>query len=125
MDASFQHFFFALDIQKRVHGNRHPIIAETLHSIGCAYAKKLDYTRALRSLEECHYMRVEFMGWDHPLQATTLHEIAKIHLKLGRLKKALHICDVVLGIRKDSLSERHIDVPCPASRDQRIYREHD
>jgi len=55
-------------------------------------------------------MRVEFLGWDHPLQATTLHEIAKIHLDRKRLKKALHICDVVLGIRKESLSERHIDV---------------
>lgn len=55
-------------------------------------------------------MRVEFLGWDHPLQATTLHEIAKIHLERKRLKKALHICDVVLGIRKESLNERHIDV---------------
>ena len=125
MDASFQHFFLVLEIQKIVHGNRHPNIAETLHSIGCAYAKKRDYTRVLRSLEECYYMRVEFLGWEHPLQATTLHEIANFHLKRGRLKKALHICDVVLGLRKDSLSERLIDVPCLASRNQRIYREDD
>jgi tetratricopeptide (TPR) repeat protein len=55
-------------------------------------------------------MRVEFLGWDHPLQGSTLHEIVLIHLKGGRLKKALHISEVVLGIRKEALGEGHIDV---------------
>jgi len=110
LPTAFQHFNFVLEGQKRLHGERHPNIAETLHSIGCAHAKNGDYTAALRALEECYYMRVEFLGWDHPLQATTLHVIARIHMKRGRLKKAIHICDVVLGIRKDALTERHIDV---------------
>ena len=47
---------------------------------------------------------------DHPSQATTLHEIAKIQLDRGRLKKAIHICDAALQIRLECLSENHIDV---------------
>lgn len=55
-------------------------------------------------------MRLEFLGMDHPHQATTLHEIAKIQLSRNRLKKALHIVDAALNIRVESLSEQHIDV---------------
>ena len=55
-------------------------------------------------------MRLVFLGSDHPLQATTLLEIAKIQLKRGRIKKALHICESALSIRTDALSENHVDV---------------
>ena len=55
-------------------------------------------------------MRIKFLGMDHPQQATTLHEIAKIQLKRGRVKKAMHIVDAALNIRVESLSEQHIDV---------------
>lgn len=55
------------------------------------------------------YSKLEFLGVDHPLQAATLHEIAKIHMKKGRARKATSICDTVLEIRKESLSEWHID----------------
>ena len=68
------------------------------------------YANAIKTLEECYYMRMEFCGADHPLQATTLHEIAEIHRKRQRYRKAIHICNAVLEIRKESLSERHIDV---------------
>jgi hypothetical protein len=75
---------------------KHPNIAETLHAIGYAYAWKGDFPAALNILEECYYMRLEFLGVDNPLQATILHEIAKIHVKRESLKKALRICDTCL-----------------------------
>jgi len=55
-------------------------------------------------------MRSEFIGWDHPQQAATLHEICKIHLKRGRAKKAMQVIDAVLSIRIESLSEEHVDI---------------
>lgn len=80
-------------------------------------------------------MRIEFLGADHPLQATTMFEIAQIHMKRDRFKKAMHISHAVLEIRKvrdcqrnaplkqrynrethtllctqESLSEQHVDV---------------
>jgi tetratricopeptide (TPR) repeat protein len=99
-----------LACQRMIHGDRHPNIAETLHSIGRAYSRAGDVSSALQILEECYYMRTEFLGWDHPQQAATLHEICQLHLKRGRIKKALHIVDVVLGILRESLSDDHIDV---------------
>jgi tetratricopeptide (TPR) repeat protein len=99
-----------LACQRLIHGDRHPNVAETLHSIGRAYARAGDVSSALQILEECYYMRTEFLGWDHPQQASTLHEICQLHLKRGRIKKALHIIDVVLGILRESLSDDHIDV---------------
>lgn len=110
VDAAFEHFKFILDVQKRIHGEKHPDVAETLHSMGCGYATQLEYAMALLAFEECYNMRVEFLGFDHPLQATTLHDIAKIHHKRGSIDIALQICDIVLDIRGDTLSERHIDI---------------
>lgn len=110
LDAALHEYTAVLEIQKRIHSEKHPNVAETLHSIGCAQARKGDIMLALRTLEGCYNMRVEFLGLDHPMQATTLHEIAKIQLKRGRVKKAMHICDSALHIRKECLSENHIDV---------------
>jgi tetratricopeptide (TPR) repeat protein len=110
LDAAFAQFRDILTMQRRVHGHKHPNVAETLHSLGCAYARKGDFPNAIKTLEECYYMRIDFLGSDHPLQATTLHEIAEIHRKRQRYRKAKHICNAVLEIRKESLSERHIDV---------------
>lgn len=99
-----------LACQRLIHGDKHPNIAETLHSIGRAYSRGGDVSSAIQILEECYYMRTEFLGWDHPHQATTLHEVCQLHLKRGRTKKALHIVEVVLGILRESLSDDHIDV---------------
>jgi tetratricopeptide (TPR) repeat protein len=110
LDSATKEYDAVLEIQKRIHGERHPNVAETLHCLGCVQARRGDQTAALRTLENCYNMRLEFLGLDHPLQATTLHEIAKIRLQRGRVKKAIHICDSALQIRKESLSENHVDV---------------
>jgi tetratricopeptide (TPR) repeat protein len=110
LPSAFAEFDAVLQVQRRIHGERHPNVAETLHSVGCAQARKGDYEAALKTLEDCYNMRLEFLGLDHPLQATTLYEIAKIQVRRGHLKKAIHICDAALGIRTESLSDHHIDV---------------
>ena len=110
LDAAFLLFNDILATQRRIHGYKHPNVAETLHSLGCAYSRKGDFANAIKTLEECYYMRMDFVGADHPLQATTLHEIAEIHRKRNRHRKAIHICNSVLDIRKESLSEHHLDV---------------
>jgi len=110
LDAAFTQFNDILATQRRIHGHNHPNVAETLHSLGCAYARKGDFPNAIKTLEQCYHMRIDFLGRDHPLQATTLQEIAQIHMKRQRFRKAANICDAVLEIRKESLSERHIDV---------------
>ena len=110
LDAAFLQFNDILTTQRRIHGYKHPNVAETLHSLGCAFARKGDYSNAIKTLEECYYMRMDYLGADHPLQATTLHEIAVIHKKRQRYRKAIHICNAVLQIRKETLSERHLDV---------------
>ena len=109
-NSAFQEYNSIIATQIRIHGEKHPNVAETLHYIGCAYAQTGDYSTALKSLEDCYNTRLEFLGSDHPSQATTLHEIAKIQLKRGRIKKALHICESALTIRIDALGEHHVDV---------------
>jgi len=99
-----------LQTQYDVHGHKHPNIADTLHTIGCLQIQRREYSEALSALEESYYMRMEFLGWDHPLQASTLHEIAKIHKIRNRTKKACQICDVVIRIRTEVFSDKHMDV---------------
>jgi tetratricopeptide (TPR) repeat protein len=107
---ALERFHAILEVQKRLY-ERHPNLAETLHSIGLAHVRQKEYSRALGVLEECYYIRTEFLGRDHPLVATTLHDIAKIHLlRGGRHGKVLHICDVVLRIRREKLREHHMDI---------------
>ncbi|VEU35770.1 unnamed protein product [Pseudo-nitzschia multistriata] len=108
--SAFEEYNNIIVAQKRIHGEKHPYVAETLHSIGCAQARQGNLSDALRTLEDCYNMRLPFLGMDHPQQASTLHEIAKIQLKRGRLKKAIHIIDASLNIRVESLSDHHIDV---------------
>ena len=99
--------------QKRIHNiDRHPSIAETLHSIGLAYIRQKDYSKALRTLEDCYYMRLEFFASDHPVLATTLFDIAKVYLLLQRhsYHKVLQIFDYVLHIRLVKLNAMHIDI---------------
>ena len=110
IDLALEEYNTVIEIQRRIHGPKHPNIAETLHFIGCAEARKGNKELALTTLESCYNMRLGFLGSDHPLQATTLHKIAEIRLQKGRVKKALHICDSALMIRKESLSENHVDV---------------
>eukprot|EP00536_Pseudo-nitzschia_multiseries_P000968 jgi/Psemu1/179872/e_gw1.12.110.1 len=110
IDSAFEEYQDVIDAQKLFHGERHPNVAETLHSVGCAQARKGNLLDALRTLKNCYNMRLPFLGMDHPQQAATLHEIAKIQLKRGRLKKALDIIDTSLNIRVESLSENHLDV---------------
>lgn len=110
LDMAIKEYNSVLEIQKRIHGEKHPNVAETLHCIGCVQARRGDQTLAQKTLEDCYNMRLGFLGMDHPLQATTLHEIAKIRLQRNRVKKASHICNSALHIRKESLSENHPDV---------------
>lgn len=110
VDKALQEYNAILEIQKRIHGSRHPNIAETLHFIGCAQARNGDKELALQTLEDSYKMRLGFLGTDHPHQATTLHKIAEIRVQKGRTKKAVFICDSALSIRKECLSEKHVDL---------------
>ncbi|GKY91822.1 hypothetical protein MPSEU_000153800 [Mayamaea pseudoterrestris] len=109
-DTALEMFDEILNAQRAIHGDRHPNIAETLFSIGRAYARRGDYSSALQILEETYHMRTESLGHDVPAQATTLYEISVIHLKRKHIKRALQICDVVLTIREDALRDKHIDI---------------
>jgi tetratricopeptide (TPR) repeat protein len=109
-DTALELFDEILTAQRSLHGDRHPNIGETLHSIGRAYARRGDYASALQILEQTYYMRTEFLGHDVPCQADTLYEISLIHLKRKHYKRALQISDIVLAIREESLRDKHIDI---------------
>jgi serine/threonine-protein kinase len=55
-------------------------------------------------------MAEDFLGQDHPAQASTLHGIADLQRQKRRYKKSLQILQGVLDMRKETLGERHIDV---------------
>ena len=110
---ALNYFQSIIAAQNRLHTvDRHPDIAETLHCTGLAYVRQKEYNKALRTLEDCYYMRLEFFGSDHPTQATTLYDIANVLLLLQRYSyhKVLQICDYVLHIRLVKLNEKHIDI---------------
>jgi tetratricopeptide (TPR) repeat protein len=113
MGDALEEFHEILECQKLIHGEKHPNIAETLHSLGCSQAQSGDVQQALKTFQDAYNMRLPFLGPEHPHQATTLVEIAKIQCKRGSKKssqKAMRFIETALSIRMESLSEQHIDV---------------
>lgn len=110
VNATTEQLSEVFETQRRVHGDNHPNIADTLYCMGCANLKRGDLEAALQCFEKCYYMQLEFLGEDHPQQSTALHAIARVQLQRGAVKKAMHILETVLANRKDALGERHVDV---------------
>mmetsp|Transcript_15067 Transcript_15067/g.37106 ORF Transcript_15067/g.37106 Transcript_15067/m.37106 type:complete len:357 (+) Transcript_15067:163-1233(+) len=106
-------FLDIIEWQKKIHGEYHPNIADTLHSLARSYAQSGNLQQAHRTFQEAYNMRLPFLGAEHPHQATTLLEIAKIQHKRGTKKsvqRAIRFVESALSIRQESLPEQHIDV---------------
>jgi tetratricopeptide (TPR) repeat protein len=110
MDKSIEKLTAILETQGRVHGPKHPNLAETMYHIGRAYEMKGDIVSAMKFFEESFFMAEKFLGHDHPSQACTLHCIADLQRQKRRYKKSLQLLLSVLTMRKETLGEGHVTV---------------
>jgi tetratricopeptide (TPR) repeat protein len=101
-----------LNKQREIVGVAHPIIADTLSSLGKAYSLHGNDKRAVKLYQESFQMRERFLGRDHPLQAEVYHLIALEAIRKDRFQQGVKMCNSVLNIRKETLGERHLDVAC-------------
>ena len=100
--------------QAALGAQQHPIVADTLLVLGKVYMLRSSSlstsSKAMRAFQESFGMRERFLGQNHPMQAETRHQMARLSLRRERFQHALETCKSVLTIRKESLFERHVHV---------------
>ena len=104
----FAEFEALLDSQNYVLGDVHPKIALTNHYMGVYYYKKNDMSNARKRLNKAFRMR-QTINADCPEVATLLDDIGLIHIKKGKLDKALLVFQDAMKIRLEFLNVNHYE----------------
>lgn len=100
---ALEYYFKALEIRKRILGEKHPDVAESYSNIGLAYKDRntLDYYfKALR-------IRELVLGDRHPDTATSYNNIGAMYQRQGDYEKALEFHNKALQIRENVLGKEH------------------
>ena len=108
LDEAFAEFEALLDSQNYILGDVHPEIALTNHYMGVYYYKKNDMSNARKRLNKAFRMR-QTINADCPEVATLLDDIGLIHIKKGKLDKALLVFQDAMKIRLEFLNVNHYE----------------
>ncbi|MEO1301177.1 MAG: tetratricopeptide repeat protein, partial [Bacteroidota bacterium] len=79
----------ALKIQRILHGNAHPSVARTLHSLGTIHMALCDYIESRACYSEALQILNQVYEEAHPGIASTLHNLGTAHSALGQYAQGL------------------------------------
>ncbi len=99
----------ALDIRKKLLGEKHPAYATSLNNLAVLYKSMGDLTKAEPLFLQALEIHRDVFGEEHPDFATSLNNLAVIHRAMGDLTKAEPLYLRALDIRKKVLGEKHPD----------------
>jgi CHAT domain-containing protein/tetratricopeptide (TPR) repeat protein len=108
----------SLVIRKKHLGDAHPNVANTLNSLAMAYrGKALEKGAAARAwleksaqlLRESRQIAEAKLGNEHPAVANTMHNLAGVLARLGRLQEAKQLYEAALPIFASSLGKETRD----------------
>ena len=100
----------ALSVRQRIHGTRHPDVAESLHALGRLRYEQGRYNAAALLYRQALKMRGELLGRRHPDAATTLRALGWVHQQTDRHAAADSLFRRALSIRRSALGPDHPDV---------------
>ncbi len=78
----------AVDISRRVGGDRHPELARSLENLGNVYYRMHEFDRTLELLDEVMTMRKQVLGEDSPDVARTLNNMGMVYKAAGEPERA-------------------------------------
>ena len=73
----------SLEIDIRVHGDSHPLVADSFNKIGAVYERKVDLENALVHLQNSLEMDLKLLGSEHPLVADSSNNVGLVYQKKG------------------------------------------
>jgi len=97
----------ALEIRKKILGEKDPATALSLHEIGVLQSIQQDYQAARRSLEEAVAIRKEVLGEEDFSTAMSLSDLGIVHSSLGDYEAARACHEEALAIRSKLFPQGH------------------
>jgi tetratricopeptide (TPR) repeat protein len=85
----------------------HPDVAASLHNVGIAQLRALNYPEALKAFEEAARVRKGSLGREHPQVAVSLVKVGITLLLIHRFEDALWNFREALSVRKHALGALH------------------
>ncbi|MGK7935249.1 MAG: tetratricopeptide repeat protein [Xenococcaceae cyanobacterium] len=100
----------ALAIRKKVLGDNHPDVAESLNNLAVLYESQGRYTEAEPLYQQALTIRKQQLGDNHPDVAESLNNLAVLYESQGRYSEAETLHKESLAIRKQRLGDNHPNV---------------
>ncbi|MEH2152210.1 CHAT domain-containing protein, partial [Nostoc sp.] len=99
-----------LEMRKRLLGEEHPDVAQSLNQLATLYNRQGRYADAEPLSRQALEMRKRLLGEEHPDVANSLNNLAGLYLSQGRYADAEPLFRQALEMRKRLLGEEHPDV---------------
>lgn len=99
-ELAMDYFEEALRIRQTVLGEKHPVVADTIHNIGGVYAKQNRLEEAMTLYQKALEIRREHYGCENLLLAKTMNNLGIVHARLNQLGEAMDYFKEVLKIRR-------------------------
>ena len=109
-DKAFEYKMKALDIRRRLYGDKHPLVAESYNNVASAYSAKQEFQKALDCMMKSLEIVRDAYSENHRDVASAYNNIGAIYQDLNDLPKALDYGLKALGIQKSLFGEMHLDV---------------
>jgi tetratricopeptide (TPR) repeat protein/CHAT domain-containing protein len=120
-DQALETFQRVVALDRKVHGDRHPLVATSLTGVGMAYHYKGEPARALENLQEALAIRRQAHGDQHPLVAGSLTTLGIVYEGQGEQAKALDAFRRALAIHRKVYGGEHPTVAAGLDSVGRIY----
>lgn len=100
----------ALQLQRKLYGEDHTLVATSLFNLSAAHVELGDYESGEKLLHECLAMRRKLLGDRHPYVAMALNNLGHLLQKAGRLDEAEDAHRQSLAVRREVLGDNHPEV---------------
>ena len=104
-----KHLERALEIRRRVLGEEHVGVLDTMDVLGTLYVKEAKYEQAEQLLTKALQMSRRTAGEQHPQTLTAMNSLGRLHMMQGKLSEAEPLYVSALDGRRRVLGEQHRD----------------
>jgi serine/threonine protein kinase/tetratricopeptide (TPR) repeat protein len=100
----------AVENRRRIHGDRHLAVAESLHELASTLDRQQVYAPAERAAREALSLRQALLGSMHLDTAEAMEVLATVQAELGKYGEARALFEQVIATRRQLLGAMHRDV---------------
>ncbi|MDJ0705670.1 MAG: tetratricopeptide repeat protein [Leptolyngbyaceae cyanobacterium MO_188.B28] len=100
----------ALMLQRQLHGDVHPDVAESMNNLAVLYQDQGRYDEAEPLYEDALALRRQLHGDAHPAVANSMNNLAMLYRAQGRYDEAEPLYEEALALRRQLHGDAHLDV---------------